>query len=264
MIKAEEKGTRMCLQSKTYFWRQFICKCPQKEINLLYSIFQSTYKTITNVFASNSWDWETTSSITKANVPLVRMTSSTSSQLSSMLPCQPQMHQKLIRLHRLRSRKVGQSHPTFPCVLLDRNLNQKPRLGVAPQVCWIRRTSSWKKPPTCMEECVTIYSPRPVTATASWPKWPSCRGRQPRYCNTSQLRDHISVQLQHGCFGFHIRQLNHMVLFMCFHMQSAYNLRLCVLNISVGIHSLYIDILFNVHVCTVSYDPKRVMSSQGS
>lgn len=49
------------------------------------------------------------------------------------------------------------------------------------QVCWIRRWSSWRKQSTCMEECVMIYILRPVTATACWPKWPSCRGRQLRY-----------------------------------------------------------------------------------
>lgn len=59
-------------------------------------------------FVYNSWDWETTCSITKINVRLVQTTSSTSSQLSSTFTCQLQMHQKPSKPRRLLSRKVGQ------------------------------------------------------------------------------------------------------------------------------------------------------------
>lgn len=90
------------------------------------------------------------------------------------------------------------------------------------QVCWIRHLSSWRKPSTCMEECVMISSLRPVTATACWPKRPSCRGRQLRYsCNNSQQHEHLSVQFHFG-------------------MKITYDLVIYILNIKMGIHDWYI------------------------
>lgn len=159
------------------------------------------------------------------------MTSSTSSQSSSMFPCQLQMRQKPIKLHRLLSRKVGWFCSSTVILVVCFGLKSKTcathvqhlSCGSCLQVCWIRHWSSWRKQSTCMEECVMISSLRPVTATACWPKRPSCKGRQLRYsCNNSQQHEHVSVQFHFG-------------------MQITYDLVIYILNIKMGIHDWYID-----------------------
>lgn len=164
------------------------------------------------------------------------MTSSTFCQSSSMFPCQPQMHQKPIKLHRLLSRKVGCfcSRTVILVVCLGLKSKSEPmcntcHLGLA---------------------CRSVEAGTRAVEGSSLPVWKSVWWSPPWGLSLPQPVGQSNLPAGEGSWGTPALIHSSMNTFQYssstvpvhyLGMQITYDLVIYILNIKMGIHDWYIN-----------------------